>query len=159
MKPISKIMTGAAAAALVSMAAAAPAEARHRYNHDRVDAGDVLGTVAIIGGIAAIASAVNRDGSSYGYGQRYRYRNGYTAAVNACGYTADRYGRGAVRITDVDRRGNRFRVRGVVQSGGGYDRYNGYNRYDRYDRNVGFSCTARANGRVTSFNWNGGYRY
>jgi hypothetical protein len=155
MKPISKIMTGAAAAALVSMAAAAPAEARHRYNHDRVDAGDVIGTIAVIGGIAAIASALDRDGRSYGYNHRYRYRSGYTNAVNACGYTADRYGRGQVRITDVDRRGNRFRVRGVVHSG--FDR--GYDRYDRYDRTVGFSCTARANGRVTDFDWHGRYRY
>jgi hypothetical protein len=66
MKKISKIVTGAAAAALVTTGfAAAPAEAQryrtydHRYyDRDRgIDAGDVIAGVAIIGGIAATAIA------------------------------------------------------------------------------------------------------
>lgn len=174
MKAVSKIFTGAAAAALTVTAFAAPAQAQYRhYDRDRgIDAGDIITGVAILGGIAAIAGALDRDGSRYGYGYRDRYRNDYSRAVQACGYEAERIGRGQVRITDVDRTGrNRYRVRGVVEAG--YDRYDrGYNRYDRhdrrydrydrrydrgygYDRRYGgrddFTCVARSNGRITDF--------
>lgn len=46
---------------------ATPAEARHRHggwghrHHDRVDAGDVIGGLLVIGSIAAIASSVSKD--------------------------------------------------------------------------------------------------
>ena len=174
MKNINKLITGAAAGAMLTVTAAAPAEAQYYGRRDRVDTGDVITGVAILGGIAAIAAAVGNDGSRYGYGQRYRYRNGYSAAVNACGYQAQRYGRGQVQILDVDRRGgDSYRVRGVIS--GGYDRYDGGfdRRYDRdYGRNDfdrgdrdGFSCTALGNGRVVNFRINdrgfgdnGGYR-
>jgi hypothetical protein len=114
-----------------------------------------------------VSSAIGRDSGRYGYGYRDRYRGGYTAAVNSCGYEAERIGRGRVQITDVDRTGNdRYRVRGVVDSG--YDRYddrygrydnrygrydNRYDRYDRYSRNSrdDFTCYARGNGRITDF--------
>ena len=164
MKAVSKIITGAAAAALLTVSAASPAEAQYRRDRDRgIDAGDVITGVAILGGIAAIASAIGNDGNRYGYGYRNRYRDGYSAAVQACGYEAERYSRGQVRITDVDRRGNdSYRVRGVVE--GGYDRYDrGYDRrrdrdygrydYDRNDRD-GFTCIARGNGRVQDFRLN-----
>lgn len=159
MNKFSKIMTAAAAAAVVTVTAAAPAEAqRYRYRDRGVDAGDVIAGVAIIGGIAAIASAIGRDNGRYGYGYGDRYRYGYQTAVNSCGYEAERAGRGQVRITDVDRTGNdRYRVRGVVEAG-----HNGYyDRYDRYDRSYGesFTCTARGNGRVTNFRLNNGYAY
>ena len=165
MKVVSKLISGAAAAALLTLAAT-PAEAQYRYRHrDRgIDAGDIITGVAILGGIAAVASALDRDRGRYGY----RYRDGYSAAVNSCGYEAERIGRGRVRITDVDRTGNdRYRVRGVVESGYGdrydrydrYDRNDRYDRYDRYDRNdrygrydrEGFTCHARGNGRITDF--------
>jgi hypothetical protein len=161
MKAVSKFITGAAAAAMLTVTMAAPAEAQRRYrDRDGIDAGDIITGVAVLGGIAAIASAIGNDGSRYGYGSRYRYRDGYTNAVNACGYQAERYGRGQVQITDVDRRGNdSYRVRGVIN--GGYDRYDrGYDRrndrdYGRYDSDRrdrdGFTCTARGNGRVTNF--------
>jgi hypothetical protein len=172
MKAVSKLITGAAAAALVSVGVAAPAEARHRdrYRDRGIDAGDIITGIAILGGIAAVTSAIGRDGSRYGYGYGNRYRGGYTAAVNSCGYEAERIGRGQVRITDVDRTGNdRYRVRGVIETGygydrGGYDRYdrydrygrydNRYDRYDRYDRRdrEDFTCYARGNGRITDFN-------
>ena len=173
MKSISRIMTGAAAVAMVTLSAAAPAEARHRYGHrggDGIDAGDVIAGVAILGGIAAIASAIDNDGRNYGYDNRYRYRNDYRSAVNSCANEAERYGRGRVQVTDVERRGNNsYRVRGVIQ--GGYDQYdrgydrrydNDYGRWDsdRDDRD-GFTCTARSNGRITNFRVNdrGGYGY
>ena len=159
MKAVTKFITGAAAAAMLTVTAAAPAQAQFRRDRG-IDAGDVITGVAILGGIAAIAAAVGNDGNRYGYGYRNRYRDGYSTAVNACGNQAERYGRGQVRIVDVDRRGNdSYRVRGVIE--GGYDRYDrGYDRrrdndygrydYDRSDRD-GFTCTARGNGRVTAF--------
>lgn len=145
MKAISKYLAGAAAAATLAVAGAAPAQAQSydRHGHydyrDRgrgIDTGDIITGVAILGGIAAIAAALDRDGSRYGYRDRYRY--GYQAAVNSCGYEAQRYARyGQVRITDVDRvRRNQYRVRGVIETAdrGGYDGYGRYGRYDRYDR-------------------------
>jgi hypothetical protein len=180
MTRIAKLATGAAAAAMFTLTTAAPANAQYygrtygydyRYRDRGIDAGDIIGTVAVIGGIAAIASAIGRDSSRYGYDGRYRYRDGYRYAVNSCANEAERYGRGRVSITDVERVGNdRFRVRGIV--GGGYDRYDrgydyrrdydrGYYDYDRYDRD-GFTCTARGNGRITNFRLNDrayGYRY
>lgn len=177
MKAVSKIFTGAAAAALTVTAFAAPAQAQYRdYHRDRgIDTSDIITGIAILGGIAAIAGALDRDGSRYGYGYRDRYRDDYSRAVQSCGYEAERIGRGQVRITDVDRTGNnRYRVRGVVEAG--YDRYDrrydrGYDRrYDRYDRRYDrsydrygrydrysrasrddFTCYARRNGRIEDF--------
>jgi hypothetical protein len=163
MKAISKTMLGAGAAAVAAISFATPADAQYRRydRHNGVDAGDIITGVAVIGGIAAIASAIGRDDGRYGYGYGNRYRGGYNYAVQACANEAQRMGRGRVQVTDVDRVGNdRYRVRGLVQSGysGGY----GYDRggYDRYDRGYGndrgygrddFTCTARGNGRITDF--------
>jgi hypothetical protein len=169
MKAISKTMLGAGAAALAAISFAAPAEAQYRDRYrDRggIDAGDILTGVAILGGIAAVTSAIGRDDGRYGYGYGNRYRGGYNYAVQACGQEAQRMSRGAVQITDVDRVGNdRYRVRGVVDGGGyGFGRGDRYDRYDRYDRGYGgyngytrrgygedFTCTARGNGRITDF--------
>ena len=175
MKKVAKIMTGAVATAMLAVGAAAPAEAQYYRNRDRgIDAGDVLTGIAVVGGVAAIASAIGnsnrgygynngygynggyvREGYGYnsgygytpGYGQGYGYNSGYgqSAAVNACSYQAQRYGRGPIQILDVDQTGNRrFRVHGVIDGDGGY-----YNR--GYSQRIGFSCTARDNGRVTDF--------
>lgn len=156
MKAMTKILTGAAAAAALTVSAAAPAQAqwRDRY-HDRdgIDAGDIITGVAVVGGIAAILGALNNDGRQYGYDNRYRYRNDYRNAVNACAYQADRYARGGrVSVTDVQRRGrNAYVVRGVVDSDYGRGGYGRYDRYDRYNQRVAFECAARANGRVLDF--------
>lgn len=166
MKGITRFLTGAAAAAALAVTAASPAQAQ-RWDRDRdrgIDAGDIITGVAVIGGIAAILGAFDRDRNRYGYDNRYRYRDGYQTAVNACAYEAQRYGRGGqVRITDVDRRSNdRYRVEGVIEAGygaygsrwdRGYDRrYDSrYDRYGRYDQRVEFECTARGNGRITDF--------
>ena len=157
MKKLSKFLAGAVTAATLTVSMAAPAEAqRYRRHYDRgIDAGDVITGVAVIGGIAAIASALNRDSYSYGYNNRYRYRDGYRYAVNSCAAQADRYGR--VRITDVDQTGgDRFRVRGVVERGGGY-----YDRGYGYDRDFGerFTCVAFGNGRIRDFRLNNAYGY
>ena len=163
-----KLMLGAAAAAL-TVVSAAPASAQYYGRYDRrggIDAEDIAVGVAVVGGVAAILGALDRDGGRYGYDNRYRHRDGYSAAVNACGYQAERYGRGQVRITDVDRRSNdRYEVEGVVENRyGGYDtRYDrGYDRrYDgrEYARDYGerFTCVAYGNGRVADFRMRDGY--
>jgi hypothetical protein len=172
MKKISKVVTGAAAAAVMSVSFAAPADAQYRYRdrYDRgIDAGDIITGVAILGGIAAISSALQRDGYQYGYNNRYRYRDAYSQAVNACGYQAERYGRGGrISVTDVDRRGNGLRVRGVIDSGynrggygydrGGYGYDRGYDRYNRYEAQTVFTCYTDRYGRVRDFDVNR-YRY
>ena len=159
MKAISKTMLGAGAAAVAALSFAAPAEAQYRDRYrDRggIDAGDIITGIAVLGGIAAITSAIGRDDSRYGYGYGNRYRGGYDYAVQSCAREAQRMGRGQVQILDVDRAGNdRYRVRGIVQAGygGGYSR--GYDRgYGAYGGNYGredFTCVARGNGRITDF--------
>jgi hypothetical protein len=179
MKTFAKFMTGAAAAALVSVSLAAPAQAQFsrydRYDpyyraHNRGSViGDIITGIAVAGGIAAVTSALSRDGYRYGSRDSYRYRDGYRDAVNSCAYEAERYGRGRVRITDVDRRGyDGYRVRGVIE--GGYDAYDrGYDRrwdrdygrydYDRRDRDS-FTCTTYGNGRIADFRLSDrGYAY
>jgi hypothetical protein len=160
MKAISKTILGAGAAAVAALSFAAPAEAQYRrYDRDRgIDAGDIMTGIAILGGIAAVTSALSRDGSryGYGYGNGYgnRYRSNYNYAVQACAQEAQRMGRGQVRILDIDRAGNdRYRVRGIVQAGyGGYDRYDrGYGSYGGSYGRDDFTCTARGNGRITDF--------
>lgn len=157
MKAISKTMLGAGAAAIAAVGFAAPADAQYRdryYDRGGIDAGDIITGIAVLGGIAAITSAIGRDDSRYGYGYGNRYRGNYNYAVQSCAQHAQRMGRGQVQILDVDRTGNnRYRVRGVVQAGyGGYDRYSRYDRYDRgrYGRDD-FTCVARGNGRITDF--------
>ena len=145
MKAITKTLAGAAVAAAMTVTAASPAQAqifgRDRYDRGGIDAGDIITGVAVVGGIAAILSAFGRDGDRYGYDNRYRYRNDYQAAVNACGYEAERYARGGqVSVVDVDRRGyDSYRVRGVIDAAyGSYGSYGNYGRYDRrYDDRYG----------------------
>lgn len=149
MNKFSKLSVGAAAAAFMTVSLAAPANAQYydrsyrdygRYDRG-ISAGDIITGVAVLGGIAAIASALGRDGNRYGS----RYRDDYRNAVNSCAYQAERAGRGRVNITDVDRRGNySYRVRGTIDGGYGYgnrgydNRYGGYNdRYGRYDDRYG----------------------
>jgi hypothetical protein len=167
MKAMTKFLTGAAAAAALTVTAASPAQAQSWDRRDRgIDVGDIITGVAVVGGIAAILGAFGRDGDRYGYSNRYRYRDGYQNAVNACAIEAERFGRGQVRITDVNRRGNdRFEVEGVIDGGGyGYSSYGRYDRgydrrydrrydrdYGRYNQRVEFDCEAYGNGRIRDF--------
>ena len=149
MRALTKYLASAAAAAALTVTAASPAQAQifgSRHDRDGIDVSDIVTGVAVVGGLAAILGAFRRDGDRYGYDNRYRYRDDYRAAVNACGYEAERYGRGGqVSITDIERRGSdSYRVRGFIDAGyanQGYGRYDrGYDtRYDRgydarYDR-------------------------
>jgi hypothetical protein len=176
MNTLTRTMTGAAAAALVTLTAAAPAQAQYRdydpydpYYRSGVNTGDIIRGVAVAGAAAAAVGAISnavRGGlyggygypqGGYGYPQGgYGYpQGGYgnygygdRAAVDACAYQAQRYGR--MSITDVDRRGSRsYRVRGVIDAA--YNSgYGGYG-YNRYPERRSFKCDAREDGRVTDF--------
>src|SRR3546814_4331249 len=96
MRKFPKILTGAAAAALVTLAAAAPAQAQWRDYDDDIDLGDIAAGIAIIGGAAIAIDALTdndrydrygRYGRTYGgYYDGYRY-GGPQASVNACART------------------------------------------------------------------------
>jgi hypothetical protein len=163
-KAFGKIALLAAGAA--SLAVSVPAQARHGDwgRGDGIDAGDVIAGALIIGGIAAVASAVSDNdgyrgdryrGRGYGRGYGYNdggngyYNNGYGSrqAVDQCVRAARRAaGGGWARVTDVTsinriRGGYEIRGRLVVEDRGydrGYGRSNwrgGDDRYGyRYDR-------------------------
>ncbi|ABC63700.1 hypothetical protein [Erythrobacter litoralis] len=117
---------------------------RHGYRHrNRVDAGDVIAGIAIIGGIAAIASAANRNKRDRYDDRRYRYRNSsYNSnnidrAVDACLREIER----DVRVEGVDnvgRAGDGWQVSGRL--------YNGDN----------FTCAVGRNGRIDRIDYGGG---
>ena len=109
----------------------------HRYRgRDRVDAGDVLAGVLIIGGIAAIANAATRDSrqrEDYRY-RDYRHRDydyrtprpdsrydarGIDNAVNMCVAEIERDVRVA-SVDGVDRTGAGWLVTGSVYDGEGF---------------------------------------
>lgn len=146
-----------AAVGAMALAGATPAQARDR---DGIDAGDVIAGAVILGGIAAVASAVgkkdryrdsyryrDRDYRDYnrGYGYGDRRRGNARYAVQQCVNAVERDARRAgyrfadvTEIRDVDRERRGWEVKGrlVVDGSRGYGRYNRhYNRYDRYDRN------------------------
>jgi hypothetical protein len=157
---ISKFKAGALGAALIAstITAISPAQARDRWDDDRIDAGDVIAGAIIIGGLAAILSSGNdrgtyyRDGGYDGYrsdGYRDgRYRGSYDGwgydrrryggsrdAVNRCVAAAERRasynGRADVtEITDIDRVRGGYEVRGRIVVQNAYrDRGYGYDRY------------------------------
>ena len=157
MKALTKLLTGAAAAAAMTVTAV-PAQAQSWDRRDRgIDAGDIITGVAVLGGVAAIIAALDGGNDRYrSYDRGYNYGrtssgygyNGYNsaqAAVNACGREAQRYGRN-IQITDLDRTSRGFRVRGRVDQ----VQYNrGWNRGYGVDRER-FTCYA-ANGRIYDF--------
>ena len=137
------------------------ADGWRRYRHrDRIDAGDVLAGVLIIGGIAAIANAAsnsqrNRDYRDDRYRNDYRYRSsddrtnyrrgdsrynagsGIDNAVNLCVGAIERDVRVA-SVDGVDRDASGWLVTGTI--------YNG----------DGFSCRIDGNGRVDGINFGRG---
>ncbi|HEY0625889.1 MAG TPA: hypothetical protein VGD10_04070 [Allosphingosinicella sp.] len=155
MLSIAKKVTCGALAGIMLLATAAPAEARHRRHWDRdddLDAGDIIGAAVVLGGIAAIASAVkNSDGYGGSYGAERR-------AVDACVREAERgFSRyDSIRVTDVtdvERRGGYYFVRGTLETRGDYDA-----RDDFQARTDGFTCTARGS-RIYDFRRSGDYNW
>ena len=140
------LLLSAAALSLV----ATPAMANHdwgwgsRHHRDRVDAGDVLTGILIIGGIAAIASAASsknkqrerydrreesypdqRDQRDYSRDDRPEWQDqqggaangGINSAINRC---MSEVSRGSSKVQDVDsvaREGDGWRVMGRTTSG------------------------------------------
>lgn len=162
MNILGKTLMGATAA--TALAVAAPAQAR---NNDRVDAGDVIAGVLILGGIAAVAAAVSDGDDNNRYERRHRrydnydrrgHRNRYRRhmrprqAVRQCRRAArqeaSRYGRAQItEITEVDRRNDGYRIRGrlLVEEGRYGRRSNGRRGHYRnasYDEGR-FSCRIR----------------
>ena len=111
MKTVSKALLGTIAAGAMVASSATPALADHR-ERDGISAGDVIAGALIIGGIAAIATAANRNNrgynNDYAYGRagyndgynrdydgngydRYQYRSNPRQAVEQCVYAAERY--------------------------------------------------------------------
>lgn len=119
-----KFIAAAAGAALVAAVFASPADARGRWrhHHDDVDAGDVVAGAVVIGGIAALASAI-------GEGNRAKQ----DAAVDSCSREAESRLDGRVTdIAGVTKRKGYYTVEGSVEGG------------------RGFSCVVR-NGSLYSF--------
>lgn len=127
MSKITKTLVGTVAAAAVAVSSATPALARDRGG---IDVGDIIAGAVIIGGIAAVASAIGDGGrehtygypydgddyNNYNYNSRYdrygydRYGYGYRGgnprqAVEQCVYaaerTASRYSYGRADVTDI----------------------------------------------------------
>lgn len=109
----------------------------HHRNH--VDAGDVLAGILIIGGIAAIASAVNsnkrgsrNDRSRYPgdnpdaragrYGndndQQWQQNGGVDSAVNRCTSEVSRGSDRGTTVESINRDGDGWRVQGRTGAGG-----------------------------------------
>lgn len=118
----------ALAAAGILAAGAAPAQARgwHRH-HDDVDAGDVVTGAVVIGGIAALASAITQGN-----------REKQDAAVDSCSREAEtRIGGHVSEIGKVSKAKGYYTVEGLIQAEDGGAR-------------APFSCTIR-NGTIYGF--------
>lgn len=111
-----------------------PYRGRH-HHHDRIDAGDVLAGVLILGTVAAIASSANKNRERYRYPERreprpqdrQRYRSGYEGdgrgLDNAVGMCVDEIERGNDRVGSVDganRTGEGWVVSGALEGGAGF---------------------------------------
>lgn len=124
MKPIAF----AAVAALVATNLAAPADARrwHRHHNDGIDGGDVVAGVAVVGGIAAIASAIGSNN-----------RRKQDDAVDAC--TGEAEGRANADLSEITH----------VEKNKGYYTVEGLLGADGAGAPTSFTCTVR-NGRIYS---------
>jgi hypothetical protein len=103
------IVTAIAAAALL----AAPAAARGRYHHrhhDDVDAGDVVAGAVVIGGIAALASAIGKAD-----------REKQDRAVDRCAAEAEgRTGDRVAEILHVAKRKGYYTVEAALDGGASF---------------------------------------
>jgi hypothetical protein len=97
------------AAMLASLASPAEARRRHHRHHDDVDAGDVVAGAVVIGGIAAIASAIKQD-----------KRRKQDSAVDRCSAEAEsRTGDRVAEIFNVGKRKGYYTVEGALDGGDG----------------------------------------
>jgi hypothetical protein len=121
------------AMAALAITAAAPAEAggrRHHRHHDGIDGGDIVAGAVVIGGIAALASAIDSGN-----------REKQDRAVDFCSQEAEAREGGRVSdILRVSKRRGYYTVEGVLDLGDD----------GRGEGRVGFSCTVR-NGSLYAF--------
>lgn len=175
-----KALVGAIAAGAMVMVPATAASAQSRYDRDRgISVGDIIAGAVVLGGIAAVASAIGRGGyddrrdDRYYRDGRYGYYNGNPrAAVERCVNAARRDARNrgyrfaeVTEVRDVDDTRYGWRVKGnlrVEGSRGGYDRgYYDRGYGDRYDRGYGYRQDAGGftcwidRGRVTRMDYRG----
>lgn len=150
MKTFTKALgkTGVAAAVAGAMAVSSASPAAARDHKDGIDAGDVIAGALIIGGIAAIASAVDKDDRHY-RDRRYRdrrdvRRGGSRRAVESCVRSAERDARrygynyaDVTQIRDVERTRYGWRVKGRIEVQGSRGYRDGY-RGDRGFYNAKF---------------------
>lgn len=161
MVPIRKLMAGAAIAAML-VTSTSPAFARHKnygygygygngygygghHRHrNRVDAGDVIAGIAVVGILAAVLSSSakkkrERETGQNGYPEQRGNINSEDAAVDACVIAAEtQFGdRASVRdINAVDRTADGWDVEGVVQKRGNW-------RDSRNQEQRRFTCSVR----------------
>jgi hypothetical protein len=122
-----KFIAVAASGALLLAAAPAQAGGWHHHHHDDVDAGDVVAGAVIVGGIAAIASAITQGN-----------RQKQDAAVEGCSTEAEnRTGGHVAEIRHVGKNKGYYVVEGWLDGGDGGPRRS-------------FGCTIR-NGSIYSF--------
>ena len=162
----SLLSAGAAAAALVTVAAPAQAQRYDRYdrNRDGISAGEIIAGAVILGGLAAVIGSANNGRYDDGRYDDRRYNNGIGSrrAVNQCVRTVENWANGYSRsnvtqINRIDRTRDGYRITGnlVVQDGWrgnnrGYDndRYDRNDRDDRYERDERYERNDRYdNGR------------
>ncbi len=124
---------------------------RYRHRRDRVDAGDVIAGVLILGGIAAIASAAKNSQPRYPDPRRSASRYGYDGArgidraVSLCVDAIERDAR-VETVDRVDRDARGWDVAGTLYDG------------------QGFTCSIGEDGRIDAIDydsaangWNGSY--
>lgn len=96
---------------------------RHRRHRDDVDAGDVIAGVLILGGIAAVAGAIDNDRDPPRADYRYpasRYQGGgMDRAAEMCVAEIERDVR-VGSVDGVDRDASGWRVSGSLYDGGGF---------------------------------------
>ena len=129
-------------------------------HHDRgVSAGDVIAGVAVIGVIAAIASAAGKSSRDRGY------NNGYRGDIRTEGQAADACTvrveqQAGARVSSIDqvyRTRDGYQVTGTVDARG--YRNDRDDRYGRgYDNGQRFTCAVRY-GQVDDVRIDGGYAY
>lgn len=167
-KTLAKGTLGTVAAGAMALATATPAAADdYRHRDKGVDAGDVIAGALVIGGIAALAGAFDKDRyhdrryrdrryHDRHYNRGYRGHHGYyngRRAVERCVRAAERQARrfggyryaDVTQIRDIDRTRYGFRVKGRIEVEGlrGY----GYGYGNRgYDRGK-FTCYLDGRGR------------
>lgn len=173
-KTIAKGGIATASVGAMALAGATPAQAR---DGDGISVGDVIAGAVIIGGIAAIASASNRDrdrdyyrdgryyrdGNYYRDGRDYRQnqwsqrgnpRGAVERCVNAARQDARRYGYNYAQVTDirdVDDTRYGWRVKGKIIVDGNY-RGGRYDRYGYRDRDNRYQrWNDRDNGNFTCY--------